>query len=135
MQTSVLVTFPGFEYFGNELDQEQDQEEMATWYEFDAYQNFTDTTAIYPEENAQEYLMLGLMSEVGEMAGKVKKEIRDGTVFSNEDFVKELGDVLWYVAQLAGSRGYNLSDVAMKNVNKLQDRMDRDCVGGSGDDR
>ena len=79
--------------------------------------------------------MLGLVSEVGELAGKLKKELRDGTVVTNDDFTKELGDVLWYVAQLASDRNMFLSDIANKNVNKLKDRMERDTLKGSGDDR
>lgn len=126
-----LATFPGFEYF----DQVEDTEEMAAWYEFDSYQDFTDETAIYPEENAQEYLMLGLMSEVGEMASKMKKQLRDGTEFTTEDFCAELGDVLWYVAQLASTRQVFLSDISQANVEKLQSRKERGVIGGSGDER
>jgi NTP pyrophosphatase (non-canonical NTP hydrolase) len=127
-----MTDFPGFEYFA---DQAVDEAEMATWYQFDEYQDFTDGTAIYPDHKPQEYLMLGLMSEVGEMASKMKKEIRDGTEFTTEDFVKELGDILWYVAQLASFKEVYLSEVAQANVAKLQDRLNRDALGGSGDDR
>ena len=128
---------PGTEYYGDDHyeDQEGDEEEMAQWYEFDAYQDFTDTTAIYPQDNAQEYLMYGLISEVGELAGNLKKVIRDGTPLYTEDFLKELGDVLWYVSQLASSQGFFLSDVARVNVEKLKSRQDRGKLGGSGDSR
>lgn len=47
-----------------------------------------------------EYLMLGLIAEVGEAAGKLAKRIRDG-VFDERAFIKELGDILWFVANLA----------------------------------
>lgn len=128
---------PGTEYYGDDHydTQEQDEEEMAQWYEFDAYQDFTDSTAIYPDDNAQEYVMYGLMSEIGEMASKMKKELRDGTPFYTDDFAKELGDVLWYVAQLASIEGICLSDVARMNVEKLKSRKERNTIGGSGDDR
>lgn len=43
------------------------------------YQAFTRTTAIYPEDRTLEYLGLGLASEAGEVAGVVKKWIRDET--------------------------------------------------------
>ncbi len=122
-------------YILEEEDQYEDEEEMSSWYEFDAYQDFTDTTAIYPDEEAVEYLMYGLVSEVGELAGKLKKEIRDKTEFSQEDFVKELGDVLWYVSELASANGVYLSDVAKTNVEKLSSRKERNVIGGSGDDR
>ena len=50
--------------------------------------------------NNENYLTLGLIAEVGEAAGKLAKRIRDG-VFDEKAFVKELGDILWFVANLA----------------------------------
>lgn len=128
------VPMTAYPYEGS-LQQAIDLAEIAQTYEFDAYQDFTDSTAIYPEANSTEYLMLGLVSEVRELAGKLKKELRDGTVVTNDDFTKQLGDVLWYVAQLASDRNMFFSDIANKNVNKLKDRMERDTLKGSGDDR
>ncbi len=127
----------GTEYYGDDHyeDQVEDMNELAQYQVFDAYQDFTDTTAIYPQSNAQEYLIYGLISEVGELAGKMKKELRDASVFSRDDFIKELGDVLWYVGQLASSNGVFLSDVAKVNVEKLKSRQDRGKLGGSGDTR
>ncbi len=121
-------------YVQEEEDQYEDEEEMAQWYEFDAYQDFTDETAIYPPEKALEYTALGLASEAGEFAGKVKKAIRD----NNYDFdamLAELGDVLWYVAQAAAALDVHLSDVAKENVEKLKSRKARDVIKGDGDDR
>lgn len=128
---------PGTEYYGDDHyeDQTIDEEEMAQWYEFDAYQDFTDETAIYPEDSAQEYLMYGLVSEVGELAGKMKRVIRDGQTLYTEDFLKELGDVLWYVTQLVSSEGFYLSDVARINVEKLKSRKERNTISGEGDNR
>ena len=71
-------------------------------------------------------------------AEKVKKLIRGDLLeqgqFEN-DMVKELGDVLWYVANLATELGVTLSDVAELNLTKLLDRQKRDVLNGSGDDR
>lgn len=116
------------------LEQEQDEEEMSQWYEFDAYQDFTDTTAVYPPEKGLEYTALGLASEAGEFAGKVKKAIRDNQ-FDLDAMAAELGDVLWYVAQAAAALGIHLSEVAQMNVEKLKSRKERNTIGGSGDDR
>ena len=116
------------------LDQEEDEEEMSQWYEFDAYQDFTDETAIYPDEKGLEYTALGLTSEAGEFAGKVNKAIRDNN-YDHDAMVAELGDVLWYVAQAAAALGVHLSDVAQMNVEKLKSRKERNTIGGSGDDR
>lgn len=66
---------------------------------FEDYQNeavkFRTATA-----NNEEYLVLGLIEEVGEAAGKLAKRRRDG-VFDKKAFVRELGDILWFVANYA----------------------------------
>lgn len=116
------------------LEQYEDEEEMAQWYEFDAYQDFTDETAIYPPEKGLEYTALGLASEAGEFAGKVKKAIRDNN-WDTEAMAAELGDVLWYVARAAAELDILLSDIAQENVEKLKSRMERGKIGGSGDGR
>ena len=127
---------PGTEYYETETfsTQEQDEEEMSQWYEFDAYQDFTDSTAIYPPEKGLEYTALGLASEAGEFAGKVKKMIRDGS-YDTEAMIAELGDVLWYVARAAAELDVHLSDVAKDNVEKLKSRMERNKLSGDGDNR
>ncbi len=66
---------------------------------FDEYQIQAATFAIYPKDREREYLSLGLLSEVGELAGKVKKEIRDG-VDLTEAILDEAGDIAWYCAML-----------------------------------
>ena len=53
------------------------------------YQVFTRTTAIYPKDKADVYLALGLASESGEVAGKLKKHIRDGVL--NLDSMFKIG--------------------------------------------
>ena len=99
-----------------------------------AYQEATRATAIYPKEQAIEYLSLGLASEAGEVAGKVKKRIRDNSPYIAET-ADELGDVLWYVARLADELGYSLDSIATENIEKLTSRAQRGVLKGSGDAR
>ena len=95
----------------------------------DQYQDRTADTAVYPKEMALIYLSLGLPSEAGEVADQLKKAIRDdgsdGVALREEReeaILDELGDVLWYVAQLANALNCDLSTVAHRNLAKLQAR-------------
>ena len=85
------------------------------------------------------YPTLGLVNEAGELAGKVKKIFRDkGGVISEEDRMAlkyELGDVLWYMAQLATELDLDLQDVADANLEKVFSRLERDKIKGDGDYR
>ncbi|MCB0089837.1 MAG: nucleoside triphosphate pyrophosphohydrolase family protein [Caldilineaceae bacterium] len=91
----------------------------------------TDHPIIYPT--------LGLTNEAGEVAGKVKKLFRDkqGQI-SEEDrqaLKKELGDVLWYLAQICTELDLSLQEVAEANLVKLFDRLERGKIRGDGDER
>lgn len=103
------------------------------------YQEQSKATAIYPKEQGLAYVSLGLSAEAGEVANKVKKIIRDDnsqlTPDKAEAISQELGDVLWYVAQLATELGVNLDDVAQGNLDKLLSRKERGQLQGSGDTR
>ena len=96
------------------------------------YQKKGKSTAIYPKKDAIAYLSLGLVSEAGEVAGKVKKNIRDGT---ESNVASEIGDVLWYCAMLANELGVKLGKIMEKNLEKLNDRKQRGTLQGSGDTR
>jgi NTP pyrophosphatase (non-canonical NTP hydrolase) len=101
------------------------------------YQQEAAKTAIY--SNKLIYPTLGLAGEAGEIANKVKKILRDNSGELQEDvrqnLISELGDVLWYVAALATDLKTELSEVAKKNIEKLNSRKNRGAIGGSGDNR
>lgn len=105
------------------------------------YQDKALKTAMYDREGNTPiiYTALGLASEAGEVAGKIKKVIRDNHgVFSAEnkrEIAKELGDVAWYLAALARELGYDLEIVGRDNLQKLASRQERGVLGGSGDNR
>ncbi|MEI7425803.1 MAG: nucleoside triphosphate pyrophosphohydrolase family protein [Candidatus Moraniibacteriota bacterium] len=107
---------------------------------FEEYQKKSRVTAKYP--NADEnyiYPTLGLAGESGEVAEKIKKVLRDkaGKIdeIDREEIKKELGDVLWYLTQLASELKIPLEEVATSNLAKLYDRMERGKLSGSGDNR
>lgn len=98
------------------------------------YQREAVSFAIYPATHKVLYPTLGLCGEAGEVAEKVKKQVRDG-VFNRHEVAKELGDVLWYLANLSNDIGYSLKEIANMNVDKLRSRKERDVIKGSGDNR
>ncbi|MBI2889017.1 MAG: nucleoside triphosphate pyrophosphohydrolase family protein [Candidatus Liptonbacteria bacterium] len=107
---------------------------------FEEYQKESRKTAIYPNSGSNlVYPVLGLAGEVGEVAEKVKKAFRDdGGVMSDERKAAlrgELGDVLWYVAQVATELGLSLEEVAKGNIEKLFSRKERGTLHGDGDTR
>lgn len=103
------------------------------------YQRRSRATAAYPREAWLSYPALGLAGEAGEVAEHAKKAIRDdgGTVSEQRRAAmgKELGDVLWYVAQVATEVGLDLGEIAEGNLAKLLSRQERGVLSGSGDDR
>jgi len=105
--------------------------------QLDEYQERAGETAIYPD--GLNYPILGLAGEAGELCNKYKKILRDkggeADVNDIDQMAKELGDVLWYVAQIATELGTDLETVARRNLMKLEDRQNRGVLGGSGDDR
>jgi NTP pyrophosphatase (non-canonical NTP hydrolase) len=107
--------------------------------ELSEYQRLSRRTAEYPREAWLTYPALGLAGEAGEVAEHAKKTIRDdaGAISDErrEAMGKELGDVLWYVAQLASELGLNLDEIAEGNLEKLLSRQRRGVLSGSGDDR
>ena len=108
--------------------------------EFSEYQQLSRRTATYPRAGEDmTYPALGLCGEAGEVAEKVKKTLRDdGGVLSDDRrdaLSRELGDVLWYLSQLATEAGLDLEAIAAENLDKLFSRLERGVLRGSGDDR
>ena len=120
--------------------------------DFNAYQKKAHGTAIYPtnitlgfEDTEIEqpliwiYPALGLTGESGELANKLKKIIRDANGEILPDIkvklLDELGDILWYISELTTLLGAELEVVAYHNISKLSERVKRNVIKGSGDDR
>jgi NTP pyrophosphatase (non-canonical NTP hydrolase) len=103
------------------------------------YQRLSRRTAEYPRDAWLAYPALGLAGEAGEVAEHAKKAIRDDggevTPERRDAMAKELGDVLWYVAQLASELDLDLDEIAQRNLDKLLSRQQRGVLFGSGDDR
>jgi len=110
---------------------------MLTFIE---YQRKAFSTALYPNKRKNfVYPTLGLVGEAGEVAEKIKKVIRDNngviSVEKRDEIVKELGDVLWYIAALCTELNTTMEEVANRNIIKLSSRKDRNKLHGEGDNR
>lgn len=96
---------------------------------------------LLPSADNLTYLVAGLAAEAGEVAGKYAKYFRDSDKSPaeyfklREDLIKELGDMLWFVAVMADKLDYALEDVAKLNLIKLKSRQQRGTLKGSGDER
>ncbi len=109
------------------------------------YQKAAKTTLIHTDKEVdnKDYLLfrmvLGLLGETGEVAEKIKKQLRTGIDYNDEkfkeDLKKELGDVLWYMSMLAEVYGFDLESVAQTNIEKLSARKASGTIFGSGDNR
>jgi NTP pyrophosphatase (non-canonical NTP hydrolase) len=107
--------------------------------ELSEYQRRSRSTAAYPRDVAITSPALGLAGEAGEVADHIKKVFRDdgGIVDAErrEAIAGELGDVLWYIAQLATELDLELEEIAEGNLAKLASRAQRGVIAGSGDRR
>ena len=112
----------------------------------DKYQDDAASTAIYPhkgEPMGLVYTGLKLSGEAAEVGQLIGKAIRDTDFLETgklapevqQKMAKELGDVLWYVSEIASQINCYLSEVAQLNLEKLQGRKERGTLQGSGDDR
>lgn len=101
--------------------------------ELNEYQERAGHTDLMP--GLLSYHVLGLTSEAGELAGKLKKIMRGDSDYNAYDFALELGDCLWYVASVASALGYDLETIARMNIEKLAARKENGALQGNGDNR
>ena len=78
------------------------------------------------------YTSLGLVGEAGEIAGEVKKIIRNDngsvTIERRSRIVSEIGDVFWYLYAMMNELGIREGDVWKTTVDKLTDRLDSNTI-------
>lgn len=81
------------------------------------------TAASYPSgKERKTILALGLAGETGEFIDLIKKELGHGHAEDGDRVGVELGDILWYIANLADAYGLSLSEIATTNIEKLRMR-------------
>jgi NTP pyrophosphatase (non-canonical NTP hydrolase) len=99
-------------------------------YQKDAYEYRVPSSP--PEER-----IFGLLEESGEVAGVFKRMMRGDYTpdIAATKLAKELGDILWYLSQVAADNDWELEDIARDNIEKLESRKIRNTILGAGDDR
>jgi NTP pyrophosphatase (non-canonical NTP hydrolase) len=121
--------------------------------ELNEYQRQAMSTCMESCEN-DAYMLLNLVAEVGEFAGKMAKHIRKGeALMGSNDFLfskrlgiaqgtdyleelkKEAGDIMWQIAGLCYTMGWELEEVCQANLAKLASRKERGVIDGEGDNR
>jgi NTP pyrophosphatase (non-canonical NTP hydrolase) len=100
--------------------------------QLDNYQEIAkETDLILPID----YYFLGLVEEAGEVAGIRKRVLRNEGDVNISKIKKELGDVLWYLTMIADKYNISLDDIAIINLDKLNNRKHRGIIKGSGSNR
>lgn len=106
----------------------------------DDYQAFTKTTAIYPKgQDGFDYVILGMVAEAGEVAGKWAKWKRGDylgvEIEIDKDMDKEVGDLLWFISQYCNETETTIGALMEMNMRKLKSRQERGTLQGNGDNR
>ena len=88
--------------------------------EYQALARRTQNKELTPVDR-REHALKGMCSEVGEIHG-VYQKVYQGHEVNTDEVIKELGDVMWFVAEMADALGVDLDDVAQRNIDKLRRR-------------
>lgn len=103
------------------------------------YQKWTDRTALYPKDAGIIYTTIGLANEAGEVLGQVKKLMRDDNSILTDErkkkIIAETSDCMWYIARVCTELGITMEELMQINHDKLEDRLARNVIQGSGDNR
>ncbi len=89
--------------------------------DYQAHARRTMPTSRDPKSIYQ-HMILGLLGELGEVTDLLKKHIHHMHDLNKPKLRQELGDLLWYVSNLADTAEIPLDDVATHNIAKLQER-------------
>lgn len=101
------------------------------------FNDYQHAAAEYAQYEHSFYPVASIMVESAELADLfVKPQLRgDDKTVERSEIVKEAGDVLWNLAMILRDNGITLDEVAVANIHKLQDRLERGVIKGDGGER
>ena len=67
-------------------------------------------------------LVFGINGEIGEVTDLLKKHLFHGHDLSVQKITEELGDVMWYLTNIASCYNLSMSDILNENIKKLEER-------------
>ena len=73
-------------------------------------------------EQMQDHALKGMVGEIGEI-NSIYQKVYQGHEFDEEHIKKELGDLMWFVAEYCTAWGWNLNDICQMNIDKLRARF------------
>ena len=97
--------------------------EAATELTLNGYQNAAARTIREDmlDLEIESHALHGMVSEIGEFHG-IYQKVYQGHAAKDEHLKKELGDLLWFIAEYCTARGWDLAEVAQMNIDKLKAR-------------
>jgi NTP pyrophosphatase (non-canonical NTP hydrolase) len=69
------------------------------------------------------HMVLGLMTEAGEIADVYKKNLAYGKSLDLINIKEEIGDLMWYISELCNYHGWDLENILETNIEKLKARF------------
>jgi transcriptional regulator with XRE-family HTH domain len=97
--------------------------EAATELTLNGYQNAAARTIREDmlDLEIESHALHGMVSEIGEFHG-IYQKVYQGHAAKDEHLKKELGDLLWFIAEYCTARGWDLGEIAQMNIDKLKAR-------------
>lgn len=72
---------------------------------------------LHPQE-IENHALFGMASEVGEIHAFYQK-VYQGHIIDDDDLKHEIGDLMWFICELCTVNGWDLSEIATMNIDKL----------------
>ena len=73
-------------------------------------------------EQMKDHALKGMVGEIGKI-NSIYQKVYQGHEFDEEHVKKELGDLMWFIAEYCTAWGWSLNDICQMNIDKLRARF------------